>query len=298
MEVAGMNSSASIELHHVSILTDDVPGSISFYRDLLGMQLAGRFFQEGVMDIAFLRDGPGSTPFAIHLNAPPFPDWIEEIYGRQGPGLDHVAFVVDDLESWHTRLEGFGIEVLEAPSAFLGFHHFYFRDPAGMAVELQERSAQTILPCTRGRDQGAGGIAYLMNHVSMLCNALGELERFYIDALGMQTVFDWHDEGFVLVADPAFVTDRSRSAVTLEIMGSEAEWEREQTFLRDHGPGIDHLCFVVADVDAAYQTLRSRDVPFNYPPEDMDTNRVAFFKDPNQVDVELMMAIPRAHFLK
>lgn len=293
-----MNPRPSIELHHISMLTDDIPGSVSFYRDLLGMQLAGRFFQEDMLDIAFLRDGPGSTPFAIHLNAPPFPDWMQAIYDGQGPGLDHLGFVVHDLEAWHTRLKKFGVEMLEPLSTFLNFHHFYFRDPAGMVVELQERSRETILPCSRGQDQGAEGIEYLMNHISILCRDLNAIERFYIDALGLQTVFDWREDGFVLVADPAFVMDQSRTAVTLEIMGPEADWEREQAFLNEHGPGIDHLCFVVADVDAAHQTLRSRDVYFNYPPEDMDTNRVAFFKDPNQVDVELMMAIPRGRFLK
>jgi catechol 2,3-dioxygenase-like lactoylglutathione lyase family enzyme len=292
-----MNPSASIELHHVSVLTDNLTESVSFYRDLLGMQLTGRFFQEGVMDIAFLRDGPGSTSFAIHLNGPPFPDWMQEIYGRQGPGLDHLGFVVDDLEYWHRRLEEFGVDIVEMPSSFLHFRHLYFRDAAGMVVELQERTDKTIQSCSPAQSQGAEGIAYLMDHISILCNDLAELEGFYLNLLGLRTVFDWREEGFVLVADPALVADPSRTSVTLELMGPEAQWEREQAFLKDHGPGIDHLCYVVADVDVAYRILRSRDVYFNYPPEDMDTNRVAFFKDPNQVDVELMMAIPRSRFL-
>ena len=90
------------------------------------------------------------------------------------------------------------------------------------------------------------------------------------------------------------MADRNREAVTLEIMGPEAKWEREQTFLAEHGPGLDHLCFVVEDVDVAYQDLVARGVGFDYPPEDAGTNRLAFFQDPNGVDIELMLSIPRS----
>jgi catechol 2,3-dioxygenase-like lactoylglutathione lyase family enzyme len=284
----------SIEIHHVSILTDDIDTSIDFYRNNLGMQLGTRFFQKDTADIAFLYDGPASTRYAVQLIGPPFGGWMKEIFQEHGPSMGHHAFKVTDLEGWRAKLESAGVEVLEPPKPFLTYKHMYFKDASGTVVELVEYPGAEFSPRPQERTASPSGIDYYFNHISILCNDLAELERFYIDHFGMQNVFDRRESGYILVADPVFLADERREAVTLEIMGPEAEYEREQAFLAEHGPGLDHTCYVVDDVDVAHADLVARGVEFPYPPEDAGTNRLAFFKDPSGVDVELMLSIPRS----
>ncbi len=47
----------------------------------------------------------------------------------------HLAYLVDDLEAWRTRLAGEGIEALEGVP-IPGYARFEFRDPFGNRVEL------------------------------------------------------------------------------------------------------------------------------------------------------------------
>jgi len=281
-----------LQLHHVSILTPEIEESIKFYCDALGMRLASRFHQDSGLNGAFLVDGPGSTSYTVQLVGPPFLGWMSDVFQRHGPSMGHHAFAVDNLDDWHLKLRFEGVEVLDAPGDFLGFRHMVFKDPSGTVVELVEgnRRDQESAATKGGRSQT--GIDYFMHHISILCHDLAELERFYNRALHMQTVYDRRELGYILMGDPGFKVDKDPEAVTLEIMGDEAEWEREQAFLAKHGPGLDHLCFVVEDVDVAYRDLASRGVDFPYPPEDFETNRLAFFKDPSGVDVELMLPVP------
>jgi glyoxylase I family protein len=282
-----------LEIDHVSILTDDIVKSIAFYRDLLGFQMTSRHYQENAFDIAFLHDGPASTAYTLQLVGPPFTGWMKKIYEKHGPSMDHHAFRVEDLDGWYTKLKSEGIDISELPREFLTTRHMYFKDASGTVVELVESPDPLLAPRMPKKSPSPTGIDYYMNHISILCNDLAEMERFYISHFGMKNVFDYQ-RLFILVADPVFVADETREAVTLEIMGPEWEGEREQTFLAEHGPGLDHICFVVDDVDIAYEDLTAKGVEFHIPPEDSGTNRLAFFKDPNGVDVELMMSIPRS----
>lgn len=47
----------------------------------------------------------------------------------------HVAYLVDDLEPWRTRLENRGIKILDGMS-IPGYDRFEFRDPFGNRVEF------------------------------------------------------------------------------------------------------------------------------------------------------------------
>jgi lactoylglutathione lyase len=282
------------EVHHVSILTEDIDESIRFYRDNLGMRLISRFRQEDGMETAFLGDGLASTEYQLELAGPPFHGWMAEILEKHGPSLDHHALLVEDLKDWVPKLKSEGIDILESPRAFLPARHMVFKDPSGTVVELVEGASRPPQPEATEQRASPMVIDYLINHSSILCNDLDELESFYNRVFGMRTVYDHRDLGYILVVDPVLEADSSREAPTLEIMGPEAEYEREQAFLAEHGPGLDHLCFVVEDVDAAYRDLLARGVKFPYPPEDSEFNRLAFFKDPNGVDVELMLSIPRS----
>jgi catechol 2,3-dioxygenase-like lactoylglutathione lyase family enzyme len=51
--------------------------------------------------------------------------------------------------------------------------------------------------------------------------------------------------------------------------------------------GFNHLCFLVDDVDAYHERLKD-EVTFHVAPRDADVFRIAFFKDPDGVVVELL----------
>jgi catechol 2,3-dioxygenase-like lactoylglutathione lyase family enzyme len=285
------------ELHHVDILTSDVDASVAFYEEKLGMQLTGRFYQEGLLDVAFLHDGPASTQFSIELSGPPMHAWMQEIYKKHGPSMDHLAFIVEDMDAWYEKLKGRGVEILMPPQGSLFAEEMYFVDPGGIVVELLAFPDNAFKPKMPNRSPSAGGMDCYLNHFSLLCHDPDGSENFYRDVFDMETVFDRRSDGYVLVADPVFLSHKEREAATLEIMGPKAHWDREQTFLAEHGPGLDHICFVVDDVEKAYEDLNSKGVDFFGEPEGTNGNCLAWFYDPNGVQIELMLSIPRENLL-
>jgi len=285
------------ELQHVSILTPDVEGSIRFYQDKLGMQLTARVYQEEIINIAFLHDGPASTPFCIKLVGPPFRDWAQDTYEERGPSIGDFAYVVDDLPAWHRKLRDSGVDIIMSPQQSLTIDEMYFRDICGNVVEMITFADETLFPRIQPKRTENEGIEYYLNHISMLCYDLSATEGFYHGVMGMETVFDRRNTGFILVADPAYVADSKREAATLEIMSPEAPWEREQTFLAEHGAGLDHLCYVVNDVEKAFEELTFKGVEFFEEPYEFHSNCLAWFYDPNGVQIELMLPMPRDGFL-
>ncbi len=56
----------------------------------------------------------------------------------RGQALDHVAFIVDDLDEMLVRLRGAGVKILRQPYAFGTTRAFMIEDPDGLAIELIE----------------------------------------------------------------------------------------------------------------------------------------------------------------
>jgi catechol 2,3-dioxygenase-like lactoylglutathione lyase family enzyme len=283
-----------IELHHVDILTDDMEKSLSFYQDKLGMQLI--FHSDaGGTDVAFLADRAG-TNFYIELVGPPFLTFQDDFYQEHGPLMDHFSFLVNDADAWYEKLRPQGVQFITEPAEFLTVKEFYFYDPSGTIAEIMMflDPAMSIAP-PEGTARPSG-VDYRLHHFSILCRDIPELERFYNENLGMQTVHENRPEGYIFLADPELLADKSRVTPTIELMGPPGILEREQAFLERHGTGIDHLCFVVDDVDQAFTELSDNGVVFDQEPVDYAGNRIAFFKDPNGVDVELMLPETRALF--
>lgn len=279
------------ELHHVDILTDDMAKSLAFYQEKLGMELVFHS-DEGGTDVAFLADR-ANTQFFIELVGPPFIDFQEPFFKDHGPSMDHFSFLVEDADAWYEKLRPGGVNFITQPTEFLGVKEFYFYDASGTIAEIMmfRDPSMSIAPSSVAKSQN--GVEYRLHHISIVCNDIPELERFYVEKFGMQLIHENRKEGYIFLADPELVADKSREVPTLELMGPPGIMEREQAFLAKHGPGIDHLCFDVDDVDEAYKDLVSKGVSFDLEPMDYEGNRIAFFKDPNGVDIEIMLPIPR-----
>ena len=125
------------------------------------------------------------------------------------------------------------------------------------------------------------------HHVCMLTgkrDVAAVCERFYRDNFGMGMAYDAVTES----TDYVFLADNVNPRLSpFEIIGDIVE-ERETEFLEKHGPGLDHICFQVDDLQAVYESLVAAGVEFHIPPYDAYGSLIAWCKDPAGVEVELL----------
>lgn len=112
-------------VHHVSINVDDVPATIAFYTEVLGLTVrADR--PDFPFGGAWLNAG-GQQVHLIEAEPPP----------NKG---QHFALAVDDLAAVVDELRGKGVKVSDPVKVGSGLQSF-LTDPAGNQVELQQPSA-------------------------------------------------------------------------------------------------------------------------------------------------------------
>jgi len=127
-------------IDHVGVAVSDLDDAIAYYRDVLGMQLAHEESNpdQGVHEAMMAVGGSGSF---VQLLAPLTPDSpIGKFLDRNGPGLQQVAYRVDDIESVSATLRERGLRLLyDAPrrgtaGALINFVHP--KDAGGVLLEL------------------------------------------------------------------------------------------------------------------------------------------------------------------
>ena len=69
----------------------------------------------------------------------------------RGQALDHVAFIVDDIDEMLVRLRAARVKILRQPYAFGTTRAFMIEDPDGLAIELIE--ALTVTPALTSRSR-------------------------------------------------------------------------------------------------------------------------------------------------
>jgi methylmalonyl-CoA/ethylmalonyl-CoA epimerase len=130
---------------HVGVAVPDLDAAIAFYRDTFGMALLHEEVNEeqGVREAMV---GVGSTDSCIQLLAPLTPEsTIAKFLDRSGPGLQQLAFRVDDVEHVADVLRGRGLRLLyDAPRRGTSDSRVNFihpKDAGGVLVELVEPAA-------------------------------------------------------------------------------------------------------------------------------------------------------------
>ena len=120
-----------------------------------------------------------------------------------------------------------------------------------------------------------------LNHVSILTgdHSLAKaVEKFYQDNFGMTVVrrgYPPQNQDWVYLKDNIDISDG-----WLEIVAGPID-DREKHFLQEHGPGLDHICLIVDDVDKTCANLQSDGVQIDIQPFSSITGaRMAFFRDP------------------
>lgn len=124
-------------VHHAGMIVADLDRAIGGFRDVLGLQLdhTEPYFDE--LEIAFLPCGEVLVELIQPVTEEGFSaDWL----ARNGPGIQHVAFEVDDLEAALQELAAKGVRPTgEAPRPGGGDTIIAFLDPepfGGIIVEL------------------------------------------------------------------------------------------------------------------------------------------------------------------
>ena len=134
-------------IDHVGVAVRDLDEAIAFYRDTYGMTLAHEEVNEeqGVREAMMAVGGSGSH---IQLLAPLSPDsTIATFLERSGPGVQQVAYRVEDVEAVSEVLRGRGLRLLyDEPRRGTSNSRVNFihpKDAGGILVELVQPAHET-----------------------------------------------------------------------------------------------------------------------------------------------------------
>lgn len=122
---------SKLEMSHFTVLTDDVPGTVRFYQDVLGLQDGAR--------------PPLTSPGAwLYAGGKPV---LHVVGGRSRAELksgviDHMAFDTEGLARMLAKLGERGITFHCQRQAGTGAWQLFFADPNGATVELDFAAAE------------------------------------------------------------------------------------------------------------------------------------------------------------
>jgi len=137
---------AILRIDHVGIAVPDLDAAIAFYADNFGIHSVHEETNtdQGVRE-AMLAVGDGST--RIQLLAPLSPDsTIAKFLGRSGPGMQQLAYTVDDVDATSVELRARGLRLLfDEPrpgTAGSRVNFVHPKDAGGVLIELVEPAAE------------------------------------------------------------------------------------------------------------------------------------------------------------
>jgi methylmalonyl-CoA/ethylmalonyl-CoA epimerase len=135
-------------LDHVGIAVADLDAAISFYRDVLGLQVVHREenLDQQVAEVMLTSSENGPVGNQLQLLMPLAGNSVlNRFLMRRGSGLHHVAYAVSDVRSASSILRQGGLRVLyDAPRAGTRGSQINFvhpKDTGGVLLELVEHSA-------------------------------------------------------------------------------------------------------------------------------------------------------------
>ena len=125
-------------IKHIAIRTPDPEKTAAFYKEAFGLQevgkaRAGYYLSDGYINLAILKSndqGTGETPRDVPGYA----------------GIDHLGFVVDDVEATGKALEEVGGKAMmgrvdlshASPSDARSYYEIKYRGPDGQVIDITE----------------------------------------------------------------------------------------------------------------------------------------------------------------
>jgi methylmalonyl-CoA/ethylmalonyl-CoA epimerase len=135
-------------LDHVAIAVPDLEAALSFYRDLLGLQVVHREenLDQQVAEVMLFSSHTGPMGSQLQLVMPLADNsTLKRFLLRRGSGLHHVAYAVSDVRSASSILRHRGLQVLyDSPRAGTRGSQINFVHPketGGVLLELVEHTA-------------------------------------------------------------------------------------------------------------------------------------------------------------
>lgn len=127
-------------IDHIALLVEDMEATLAFWKDALGLELAG--MQDVAAEqaaIAFLPTGDSE----VELVQPTTADsGLRRYLVKRGPGMHHICLEVDDLAGMLAQLKERGVELInEEPRLGHAGRKYAFIHPRsafGVMVELYE----------------------------------------------------------------------------------------------------------------------------------------------------------------
>lgn len=139
-----------MNISHTGISTTDIERSVHFYRDLMGMELAGEIsaFKGDVYDVLFQFKGTYGKVATLRLGGSSI-ELFEFENPRSKPrqslrpvftsGIYHICFQVADVKKEYERLKSAGVSFHSPPWTVEGVAKVtYGRDPDGNVFEMLE----------------------------------------------------------------------------------------------------------------------------------------------------------------
>ena len=135
-------------IDHVGIAVPDLDEAIEFYARTFDLQAVHQEVNEeqGVRE-AMLRVGTGPHASMIQLLAPLRPDSaIAKFLDRSGPGVQQVAYTVDDVDAVSATLRARGVRILyDQPrrgTADSRVNFVHPKDAGGVLIELVQPASK------------------------------------------------------------------------------------------------------------------------------------------------------------
>lgn len=129
-----------IRLSQCFVIVTDPDLALTFYRDVLGLELRKDVAKDG---FRWITVGSGAQPtiaivLSNYLNGSPAD--VDQVASLVAKGaLNGVHFDVEDLDATFTRVQAAGCEIVSEPAdQFWGKRDFAVRDPAGNLVRIAQ----------------------------------------------------------------------------------------------------------------------------------------------------------------
>lgn len=188
-----------------------------------------------------------------------------------GPGLHHVGFRVPDLDSAVRKLVAGGPSPIELRDEDGRRHSFCRCEPIGGLIELSEMQVQPTRPVAIG----GKSLASYFTQIAYVVNDISAARRWMEEVLGCEVatardVVQGPSWNLRFRGQPAANDFWLKMAIgklgptgegQIELIEPQRNNNVLADFLNEHGPGLNHIAFVVPDYENLTRPLRSTGVP-------------------------------------
>ncbi|MBR3013998.1 MAG: VOC family protein [Bacteroidaceae bacterium] len=124
-------------VHHVAVLCSDYERSLTFYRDVLGLQVLSEHYRAERQ--SYKTDLALNGVFVVELFS--FPNPPQRLTNPEAAGLRHLAFEVDDVDAARSEVMEKGVPCEQVRIDSLSGKKFVFCfDPDNLPIEFYEKA--------------------------------------------------------------------------------------------------------------------------------------------------------------